>query len=67
MDYTVKPDIDVVVGPPYRCMTQRSHTDDRVGATESKFYIPAATPSSVASRVERLWATLFSHGIETPG
>jgi hypothetical protein len=46
-------------------MPQRDRTDDRVSATEPKFYLPAgATSSSVASRVAALWATLFSHGID---
>lgn len=47
-------------------MVQRSHAADRSNATETKFYIPAGpTPSSVANRVESIWATLFNHGIET--
>lgn len=47
-------------------MVQRSHADDRSNATETKFYLPAGqSPSSVASRVESIWATLFNHGIET--
>jgi len=47
-------------------MVQRSHAADRSSATETKFYLPAGvTPSSVASRVESIWATLFNHGIRT--
>ena len=43
-------------------MVQRSHADDRSSATETKFYLPAGlAPSSVASRVESIWATLFNH------
>jgi hypothetical protein len=46
-------------------MAQRNHTDDRVSATESKFYLPAgATSSSVAGRVASLWAALFNHGVD---
>jgi len=45
-------------------MTPRDRTSDQGSALESKFYIPA-TPSSLASRVEGFWATLFNHGIET--
>jgi hypothetical protein len=45
----------------------QTRADDRVSATESKFYHPAAAdPSFVASRLKRLWAALFSHGVETP-
>jgi len=66
MGYTDKLETDAVTGPLFVCMTQRNRTDDRAKATESKFYLPAAsTPPSVASRLERIWATLFSHGIET--
>ncbi|WP_162562439.1 hypothetical protein [Salinigranum rubrum] len=47
-------------------MPQRIRADDRVRATESKFYLPAgATTSLVAGRLERVWKTLFNHGIET--
>lgn len=47
-------------------MAQKTRADDRARATESKFYLPAgATQSFVASRLERLWAALFNHGVET--
>jgi len=47
-------------------MAQRTRADGRVGATESKFYLPAgATPSFVTRRLEWLWTRLFNHGIET--
>jgi hypothetical protein len=46
-------------------MPQRNRADDRDEATESKFYLPAGdASSSVADRVERLWAALFNHGVE---
>jgi len=48
-------------------MPQRIPTDDRDRETEPDFYLPAGSPStSVASRIERIWAKLFSHGVETP-
>jgi len=48
-------------------MSQRTHTDGRDSATESKFYLPAGTTQQfVTDRVEAIWATLFNHGIETP-
>ena len=66
MDYTVKGEINAVTGLLFTCMSQGTRTDDRIGATESKFYLPAGvTPSSTTSRFERLWATLFNHGIDT--
>jgi hypothetical protein len=47
-------------------MAQRHHADDRVDATESKFYLPAGgTPSPEAGRLERIWATLFKHQVGT--
>lgn len=47
-------------------MAARTRADERGRATESKFYIPAGpTSSSVAGRIESLWAALFNHGIET--
>jgi hypothetical protein len=66
MDYTVKPETDAVTGLFFTCMSQRTRANDRDRATESKFYLPAGTtPSFVASRLERIWTTLFSYGIET--
>ncbi|WP_158599327.1 hypothetical protein [Halobellus sp. Atlit-38R] len=48
-------------------MTQRTPTDERGSETEPNFYLPAGSPStSVAGRIERIWAKLFSHGVETP-
>jgi hypothetical protein len=64
--YTVKPGTDEVTALSFTRMTQESRVDDRAGATESKFYLPAGSPSSfVAGRLERVWAMLFPHGIET--
>jgi hypothetical protein len=66
MDYTVKPETDAVAAPLLVCMAQRHHADDRVSATESKFYLPAGgTPSPEAGRLERIWATLFKHQVGT--
>ena len=66
MDYTVKQDANGVTVPLSVCMP-RTRADDRISATESKFYHPAAAdPSFAASRLKRLWAALFSHGVETP-
>jgi hypothetical protein len=46
-------------------MVDRTHTDNRVSAPESKFYLPAwGIPSSAAGRLKRLWATLFNHGVD---
>jgi hypothetical protein len=48
-------------------MSQRTHADDRVSATEPRFYLPAGvTPSVEASKFKRLWATLFDHSVEPP-
>jgi hypothetical protein len=48
-------------------MAQKIRDDDRDGATESKFYLPAGiTQSSEATRFERLWAALFDHRIDPP-
>jgi hypothetical protein len=48
-------------------MVQRTHADDRGGATESKFYIPAVGRSSFeASRFERLRTKLFNHRVGPP-
>ncbi|MFD1597773.1 hypothetical protein [Halobellus rarus] len=45
-------------------MPQRIHIDDRDSATEPEFYLPAgASPSFIANRLERIWATLFNHGV----
>ncbi len=45
-------------------MTPRNNAENRIGATESKFYLPArATLPFVASRFERIWATTFNHRI----
>ena len=66
MDYTVKPETDGATVLLSNRMTQRTRPDDRVRATESKFYLPAGgTTSFVAGRLERVWTTLFDHGIET--
>ena len=66
MDYTVKPEADGATALLLTCMRQKTRADDRVRATESKFYLPAgASTSFVASRVEAIWSMLFSHGIET--
>jgi len=66
MDYTNKPETDGVTGPPFICMAQRHQADDRVSATESKFYLPAGAPSSFfGSRVESIWAALFEHRVGT--
>jgi hypothetical protein len=47
-------------------MPQTIRADERASATESKFYLPAGSARpSVADRVERLWARLFNHGIDT--
>jgi len=46
-------------------MTPQDRPSDHGSAPESKFYLPA-TPSFLTSRAERIWATLFSHGVETP-
>lgn len=44
-------------------MPQRTPADHSSG-TESKFYIPAMVPPSIeASRVERIWASLFDHQV----
>jgi hypothetical protein len=43
-------------------MTRRDEAENRIGATESKFYLPArASLPLVAGWFERTWATLFSH------
>jgi hypothetical protein len=48
-------------------MAQRNRADHQRRATEAKFYLPGGvTPPFDASRLERLWATLFSHGVEPP-
>ncbi|WP_181861736.1 hypothetical protein [Haloplanus salinus] len=45
-------------------MKQRNHAAGRHSAPESKFYLPAGVPSSsLADRIEGLWATLFEHQI----
>jgi hypothetical protein len=45
-------------------MAHQTHTTDRGSDTESKFYLPAGvTPESEASRVTRLWRTLFNHRV----
>ena len=45
-------------------MPQSDHADERGSATEAKFYLPAGvTPSADGSRVEDIWAALFSHGV----
>jgi len=46
-------------------MTQRNRVHDGARATEPKFYLPAGSaPSLVAGRLERVWTTLFDHGVE---
>jgi hypothetical protein len=48
-------------------MAQRHHVESRASAVESKFYLPAGSnQSTVAGRLERVWATIFDNGIETP-
>jgi hypothetical protein len=48
-------------------MTQRNHAESGVSAIESKFYLAAGlTPPFDSSRVERIWASLFSHCVEPP-
>lgn len=65
MGYTVKPETDAVAGLLSICMAERNHADSQAGATESKFYLPAGSTSSpVVTRLESIWATLFSHGID---
>jgi hypothetical protein len=45
-------------------MVEKNQADRTGKATESKFYLPAGVyPSSKASRIERIWAALFSHRI----
>jgi hypothetical protein len=45
-------------------MSQRVRADDRGSASEHKFYVPAGTPStSVVNWFERVWASLFDHGV----
>ena len=64
MGYTVKPETNAVAGPLFTCMAQRNRVQDRARGTESEFYLPAGSnPSFVANRLERVWATLFNHGI----
>ena len=66
MRYTVKPETNGVTGPLFICMPQTIRADERASATESKFYLPAGSARpSVADQVERLWARLFNHGIDT--
>ena len=49
-------------------MGQNSRADEQASTTEPKFYLPAgAPPPIVASRLEWVWSTLFTHGIETSG
>jgi len=48
-------------------MPQHDHTDSRVRAPESDFYLPAGVaPPFDASQFERIWATLFNHQVEPP-
>jgi len=45
-------------------MAQQNHADGRDSTTESKFYSPVGvTPSFGTDRFERLWASLFNHGV----
>jgi hypothetical protein len=49
-------------------MSQRVRADERGSATESKFYVPAGVAStSVVDRIERVWASLFDHGVADDG
>jgi hypothetical protein len=67
MDYTIKPVTDGLTSRLSIRMAQRTHADDRGRAPESKFYLTAGfTPPFDAGRVERLWATLFSHCVDPP-
>lgn len=48
-------------------MAQKTHDDGRNRATDPKFYLTAGlTPPFNESRIERLWAALFNHGVEPP-
>jgi hypothetical protein len=48
-------------------MTQRTRVHDEASAAEPKFYLPAGSgPSLVTGRLERVWTTLFDHGVEVP-
>ncbi len=47
-------------------MAQGYHADDRGSDTEPKFHLPAGgTPPFATSRLERLWASLFDHYVES--
>jgi hypothetical protein len=46
-------------------MAQRTRVHDGASATESKFYLPAGSTSSLlAGWVESIWTTLFNHGVD---
>jgi hypothetical protein len=48
-------------------MAARTRADDRDGATDLKFYLPAGVSAPVETRrLERLWGLLFDHGGEPP-
>ena len=48
-------------------MLQTDRSDEQAGATTPEVYLPAgANPSSLTSRLEWIWTTLFNHDIETP-
>jgi hypothetical protein len=64
MDYRIKPATDGGTGLIFRCMTQKSRADERDGASESKFYLPAGvTPSSEDSLIADLRKTVFGERI----
>ena len=64
MGYRHKLQTDVAPVPPFICMAHQTQTTDQGSDTESKFYLPAGvTPESEASRVTRLWRTLFNHRV----
>jgi hypothetical protein len=45
-------------------MAQRNRVHDEARATESKFYVPAGSTSSlVADRLEWVWTALFNHRV----
>jgi hypothetical protein len=47
-------------------MSLRNRADDRIESSDFEYYIPAASPSDADSGlIERVWAKLFNHGIDT--
>ena len=48
-------------------MAAESRTDDRDGAADIEFYLPAGgIPPADAGWVGRLWDSLFNHTVEPP-